>query len=77
MRNNKQRTKIGCTIRPFDCANYKHEHFCNLYETDCEYAKKLNIHDVITCSECGNPFQRKEIIIQGDIDTCDDCLCPE
>uniref|UniRef100_A0A6M3J5F1 Uncharacterized protein n=1 Tax=viral metagenome TaxID=1070528 RepID=A0A6M3J5F1_9ZZZZ len=42
--NEAKRTKIGCTIRPFDCANYKHEHLCNLYETDCEYATKLNGH---------------------------------
>jgi hypothetical protein len=39
--------------------------------------KTCNKPAVITCSECGNTFQRKEIIIQGDIDTCDDCLCPE
>jgi len=29
------------------------------------------------CSECGKPMEKKEIIIKGDIDTCDDCLCPE
>jgi len=40
--NEAKRTKIGCTIRPFDCANYKHKHLCNLYETDCDYAKKVN-----------------------------------
>ena len=29
------------------------------------------------CSECGKPMEKKEIIIKGDIDTCDECLCPE
>ena len=29
------------------------------------------------CSECGKPMEQKEIIIKGDIDTCDECLCPE
>lgn len=32
---------------------------------------------VIKCSECDYYFEEKEIKIQGDIDTCDDCLCPE
>ena len=29
------------------------------------------------CSECGKPMEKKEIIIKGDEDTCDECLCPE
>ena len=29
------------------------------------------------CVECGKPMQKKEIIIKGDEDTCDECLCPE
>ena len=29
------------------------------------------------CSECGKPMEQKEIIIKGDIDTCDECPCPE
>lgn len=33
--------------------------------------------EVKYCSECGKPMEQKEIIIKGDIDTCDDCLCPE
>ncbi len=43
MINNEQRTKIGCTVQTFGCSNYKHEHLCNLYETDCEYAKYLDL----------------------------------
>ena len=39
--------------------------------------EKVNLSNVIICSECGKPFQKKKIIVQGDIDTCDDCLCPE
>lgn len=31
----------------------------------------------IKCSECDYYFEEKEIQIQGDLDTCDDCLCPE
>lgn len=31
----------------------------------------------IKCSECGAYFDKKEIIIKGDEDTCDECLCPE
>lgn len=31
----------------------------------------------IKCSECDCYFEEKEIQIQGDLDTCDDCLCPE
>ena len=31
----------------------------------------------IKCVECGAYFDKKKIIIKGDIDTCDDCLCPE
>ena len=29
------------------------------------------------CVECGKPMHKKEIIIKGDEDTCDECLCPE
>ena len=29
------------------------------------------------CVECGRPMQKKKIIIKGDEDTCDECLCPE
>ena len=31
----------------------------------------------IKCSECDCYFEKKEIQIQGNYDTCDDCLCPE
>ena len=31
----------------------------------------------IKCSECEWYFEEKKIQIKGDIDTCDDCLCPE
>jgi len=33
--------------------------------------------DDIKCVECGVYFKKKEIIIKGDVDTCDECLCPE
>ena len=35
------------------------------------------MNNYIICIECGESFKKKEIIIQGDIDTCDECLCPE
>lgn len=41
MKNNKEKTKIGCSIRPFDCVNYKHENLCSLNQTNCKYAVKL------------------------------------
>ena len=39
--------------------------------------KELEYYDRVTCVECGKKFKRKEIIIQGDVNICDDCLCPE
>jgi predicted Zn-ribbon and HTH transcriptional regulator len=33
--------------------------------------------DMIKCSECGEYFKKKPIVIKGDEDTCDECLCPE
>jgi len=42
-----------------------------------EYEKLINQTDKIKCSECGEYFEKKEIIIKGDIDTCNECLCPE
>ena len=37
---NMSKEKIGCTIRPFDCLYYEHEHKCSLVETDCKHAHK-------------------------------------
>jgi len=31
----------------------------------------------ILCAECGEYFTKKGVIIKGDIDICDECLCPE
>jgi len=42
-----------------------------------QFATEIAEQYSIQCSECGRMFLKKEIIIQGDIDTCDDCLCPE
>jgi 6-phosphogluconate dehydrogenase len=33
--------------------------------------------NAIKCSECEDWFEEKDIVIVGDFDTCDDCLCPE
>jgi len=41
MKNNKDKTGIGCSIRPFDCAHYKHEHLCGEAETTCKHSKNL------------------------------------
>jgi hypothetical protein len=41
------------------------------------YATYINDEEEIKCVECGKYFKKKEIIMKGDIDTCDDCLCPE
>ena len=43
-----------------------------------ENADKTNKKKIIAikCSECNEYFEKKKLIIQGDIDTCDDCLCP-
>ena len=30
--------KIGCSIRPFDCFNYRPEHLCGFEETECKYS---------------------------------------
>ena len=52
MKNNKEKTIIHCSIRPFDCKysnpilteSMDFENFCNLNETDCEHAY-INIKD--------------------------------
>ena len=43
------------------------------------FVERVNgkIMHAIPCSECDNYFEKKKIIIQGDVDTCDSCLCPE
>jgi len=46
-------------------------HVCN------EFTKKQGGSEQQKCVECGKPMQKKEIIIKGDEDTCDECLCPE
>ena len=51
------------------------KHYLYLEKRFKEWIKSKQ--DMIICSECGKPFKKKEIIIQGDVDTCDDCLCPE
>lgn len=43
MRNNKERTRIGCSLRPFDCQLYKHPNLCNKFYVDCIYAIKIKI----------------------------------
>ena len=42
-----------------------------------EFTKKQGGSEQQKCVECGHPMQKKEIIIKGDEDTCDECLCPE
>ena len=42
-----------------------------------EFTKKQGGSEQQKCVECGRPMQKKEIIIKGDEDTCDECLCPE
>ena len=50
-----------------------HDEVSDFYDSgDWEFTNKAQ-----HCSECGKPMEKKEIIIKGDIDTCDDCLCPE
>ena len=48
-------------------------------ETEKEFDdfKKQGEPEQQKCVECGRPMQKKEIIIKGDEDTCDECLCPE
>ena len=48
-------------------------------ETEKEFDdfKKQGGSEQQKCVECGRPMQKKEIIIKGDEDTCDECLCPE
>ena len=42
-----------------------------------EWLKKQGEPEQQKCVECGSPMQKKKIIIKGDEDTCDECLCPE
>ena len=53
-----------------DCSN------C-LKESDFECIDEWFTNKAQHCSECGKPMEKKEMIIKGDIDTCDECLCPE
>ena len=48
-------------------------------ETEKEFDdfKKQGGSEQQKCVECGKPMHKKEIIIKGDEDTCDECLCPE
>ena len=43
----------------------------------CNDLKKQGGSEQQKCVECGRPMQKKKIIIKGDEDTCDECLCPE
>ena len=50
-----------------------HDEVSDFYDSgDWEFTNKAQ-----HCSECGKPMEKKEIIIKGDEDTCDECLCPE
>jgi hypothetical protein len=37
----------------------------------------VNTQEPNICSECGKKYKRKKVIIKGDVNTCNDCLCPD